>query len=293
MMTPNELDEMIEKDRNKVKEDRKVLIADQDELIAAEEARFKGVQQDEGTLAREDASSMPSEQQDSEMPSNGDDGSFTSDDESPNSSNGETDDETLRAKLNEFYESHNPDKLQNIDEIVRQYGREGTKSIDELQNSLSNLYDGETLDLSSAAGARFQSVSNSVSMKVDAEAAKTLTEFYKRYNPEKLKDVKRILRGFHGDMNALSSKLRAKYGVSLEDFSEEEKDDAVMLEEAEDFSNMDKESARKQLLKLYAQYDDDKLQFVDSIMDMYEGREGELVRDVREKFGVSSGSGGL
>lgn len=89
-----------------------------------------------------------------------------------------------------------------------------------------------------------------------------------------------IVTRYGGNVDALSEKLEAKYGAP---FSVPEPA-AVMLEEASAVEMLSPDEVKVKLLKVYAENEPAKLPFVDSMMEMYEGRESELLHRVQQKF---------
>jgi len=178
----------------------------------------------------------------------------------------------LSSSLQSYFEKHNPEKEKNIAEIVKRFGSDPQKLSDELQAKY-----GEALDFSGST-ARFSETAATVS------AGSTLTQalhsYFKKNNPAKEGNVDEIVQRFGADVPSLSKRLEAKYGAPLV----VPEPAPVMLEEAESVGMLSVDEVKTKLLRVYAKNEPAKLPFVDSIMEMYKGREMELLHSVERKF---------
>ena len=185
--------------------------------------------------------------------------------------------EDVAQRMRDIY-GKQPDDTHNVEEIITKY-QEQNLSPDDLERDLTEKY-GEP---ETSSVMRFESSKANLGSKAMMMKKKKLTSYYAKYNPERMNDVAKIIKGYRGDMERLSKKLKAKYGMSLEDFKNPE--DEILLEETEDImESLTPDEAREELLQTYAKYESDKLPFVDALVDMYAGREAELVKDVKKKF---------
>lgn len=180
----------------------------------------------------------------------------------------------LSSSLHSYFEKHNPEKESNIEEIVKRFGNNPEKLSDELKAKY-----GEALDYTSAGStARFSETSSKLSQR--STLTEALHSYFQANNPAKDGNVDEIVTRYGGNVDALSEKLEAKYGAP---FSVPEPA-AVMLEEASAVEMLSPDEVKVKLLKVYAENEPAKLPFVDSMMEMYEGRESELLHRVQQKF---------
>ena len=128
-----------------------------------------------------------------------------------------------------------------------------------------------------------------------------LARFYAVYAPEKLGNVADIVRGYAGAEDALHADLRAKYNDSCELKSvlrleahadDDEPVDGMAQRSA--LASMDRSvaSLAQRLAAFYEHYAPDKVPFADEIASSYAGREGELQRSLRDKYGDDCSLGG-
>ena len=308
----------------RVQDDEMKLIQDQRELIELERSRVgesdiggNGDEQESLQLGSGGDESMES-RGDESMESTNKEEAFSSDDGTPSSNevapNTNAGSNTMQVGLETFYSAIGKEK-DNIPVIAEKYQNDVEGLLTQLrvaypdkESEIESLQ--QTIDGASSSGIggssinpdedgnvngdtggdsttsdtseRFASTGVSVSTGVDVAMNNKLNAYYERYNPEKIKEVPKILKGYRGHLEKLSSKLKTKYGVSLEEFKD--LDESVMLEEDVSAEMVTADDARAQLLQLYAKNEPNKLPFVDSLLDMYEGREGELLRQARNKF---------
>lgn len=131
-----------------------------------------------------------------------------------------------RARLLNFYEKYNPDKIDEVDDVldryvgheeklfaalVRKYGPEpGDEEIDSDSDSDDDL-DPRTID------------------PLDYHAR--LTVFYQKYNPDKMNDVLTMLMKYQGHETKLFDALVKKYGPEPRDLLDEESSEEEQEEE--------------------------------------------------------------
>ena len=110
-----------------------------------------------------------------------------------------------RKKLVGIYEKHNPEKLSEVDNILRRFkGREAT-----LFEMLEKKY---TLEVA------FQTERNKVATERDRIyqlRRKKLVGIYEKHNPEKLPEVDNILGAYVGREAVLFERLEKKYALNV------------------------------------------------------------------------------
>ena len=179
------------------------------------------------------------------------------------------------------------EEAENLDAIIEKYGLTN-EGVETLKADLTKKYGaGHSLNIGGASSVfRFRSRRAKTEM---SSTKKLLRKYYAKINPSKLKDVDLIVSKVHGDIEHLSSLLKTKYGVALneidnvnehEDFSSA----SSMLEENVSMEVFSKDEVKNKLLQLYAVNEPSKLPYIDALMEMYEGREGELLHAAEKKY---------
>lgn len=208
-------------------------------------------------------SSSPSSEEEESAPSVASSTSYTED--------------SLREALKTFYGEKDPSKTEeDVDAIAKKY----IGNVDSLNTQLKEKYEA---GLSEPESYSFKRSNARILTSAEARTESRLKAFYKVHNPTKLGMVQEIVRRFGGDEDRLSATLRKKYGSGLKD-QKSESSDEVLIEETESLEMLSKDDAKIRLLKIYAQHEPEKLQHVDSLLNMYEGRETELVHMVEKKY---------
>lgn len=124
-----------------------------------------------------------------------------------------------RSRLHAFYSKYNPEKIDEIDTVLLKYkGKEDT-----LFQALIRKYGPED-----AQPVEVQSPVNAAT-DVDPMLKIRLTEFYEKYNPDKVSSVEETLIKYKGKEVGLFEALVKKYGP--EDGDEEEEDDEELVYE--------------------------------------------------------------
>ena len=216
-------------------------------------------------------------------------------------SEGGVDKEALKSALKSYYEGlteavdvpgdFSPKETEaNVDAIIAKYGLTN-EGIESLKADLSKKYGtGHTLNIGggeSPSMFRFRSKRAKTEM---SSTKKLLRKYYAKINPSKLKDVDLIVSKVHGDIEHLSSLLKTKYGVALNEIDnvdEQESSASSMLEENVSMEVFSKDEVKNKLLQLYAVNEPSKLPYIDALMEMYEGREGELLHAAKKKYTTS------
>jgi len=218
--------------------------------------------------------------------------------ENPDQESG-VDETALRGSLKTYYDSlteaedvegdfSSKEEDANMDSIIEKYGttKEG---VERLKADLMEKY-GNDHPFDFATSFRFKSQRRRRHSSKKAEASSTkklLRNYYAKINPDKLKDVDLIVSKVHGNIGHLSSLLKTKYGVGLDEIENvEEHNDSPpsMLEEKAEVEVFSKDEVKNKLLRLYADHEPSKLPYIDALMEMYEGREAELLHSAVTKY---------
>jgi hypothetical protein len=126
-----------------------------------------------------------------------------------------------------------------------------------------------------------------------------LARFYAVYAPEKLANIADILASFAGVEEELQAMLREKYGDSCHlggssrpEVADEVAEDGRVQQAAQVMMDRAVASLPQRLAEFYARYAPDKVPFADEIAASYAGREGQLQRSLRDKYGEDCSLGG-
>ena len=305
----------------KLKQDRLRIIADQHKLINAEETYENDLENELGephveSLDKEEKPSKSKEesapaegaeeeqqqqveeqqQQVEELPSKVEGEDVAPKDESVEESSGSVDQETLKSALKTYYEELTAaddvegefsakESIDNMDAIINKYGT-SNEGIEQLKTDLTSKYGGShSLNIGDSAPTfRFKSRRAKTEM---SSTKKLLHRYYEKINPSKLKDIDLIVSKVDGNIEHLSSLLKTKYGVALNEIdnvNEQEDSASSMLEEKVSMEVFSKDEVKNKLLQLYAVNEPSKLPYIDALMEMYDGREGELLHAAEKKY---------
>lgn len=113
-----------------------------------------------------------------------------------------------------------------------------------------------------------------------------LGSYYATHNPEKAGNIDAIVAKYGSKVSELSDRLQRTYGEPLELGDVDIDDTPVsLLEEKQAVAAVvSKGEARSRLLQLYAKHQPSKLPFVDTLLEIYDGREADLMHEVENKF---------
>lgn len=174
-----------------------------------------------------------------------------------------------RKKLVGIYEKHNPEKLSEVDSILRRFkGREAT-----LFEMLEKKY---TLEVA------FQTERNKVATERDRIyqlRRKKLVGVYEKHNPEKLSEVDNILRAYAGRESLLFERLEKKYMLNVAFATPANK----VAAERDRIHQL----RRKKLVGIYEKHNPEKLPEVDNILRAYAGREAVLFERLEQKYALN------
>eukprot|EP00936_MAST-01D_sp_MAST-1D-sp1_P001272 g1272.t1 len=174
-----------------------------------------------------------------------------------------------RKKLVGIYEKHNPEKLSEVDNILRRFkGREAT-----LFEMLEKKY---TLEVA------FQTERNKVATERDRIyqlRRKKLVGIYEKHNPEKLSEVDNILSAYAGRESLLFERLEKKYLLNVAF--------ATPANKAAAERDRIHQLRRKKLVGIYEKHNPEKLPEVDNILRAYVGREAVLFERLEKKYALN------
>ena len=171
-----------------------------------------------------------------------------------------------RKKLVGIYEKHNPDKLGEVDTILRRFkGREST-----LFEMLEKKY---VLDVAFATERNQRSAE---AERIYQLRRKKLVGIYEKHNPDKLGEVDTILERFKGRESTLFEMLEKKYVLDV----------AFATPANRVAAERDRihQLRRKKLVGIYEKHNPDKLKDVDALLKAYAGRESALFEKLEKKY---------
>jgi hypothetical protein len=171
-----------------------------------------------------------------------------------------------RKKLVGIYEKHNPEKLAEVDTILRRFkGREST-----LFEMLEKKY---VLDVAFATERNQRAAEQ---QRIYDLRRKKLVGIYETHNPEKLAEVDTILERYEGRESLLFELLEKKYTMDV----------AFATPANRVAAERDRihQLRRKKLVGIYEKHNPVKLKDVDELLKAYAGRESELFEKLEKKY---------
>eukprot|EP00759_Apiculatamorpha_spiralis_P023059 PhF_6_TR26974/c0_g3_i6/m.39359 len=91
-----------------------------------------------------------------------------------------------------------------------------------------------------------------------------LETFFRKYNPDKLASIPKIMEQYAGKEDEMFAALVAKYGPE---------------------PNVSREDPKTRLIRVFQKYNPEKLSTVDEILKKYAGKENELFEALVAKYG--------
>jgi len=211
-------------------------------------------------------------------------------------------DETYRASLLEFYREYKPEKVDEVDNILIKY-----------KGKIENLFtrvdaeenmSGEGLDTIISHDSPVLPECSPEQLEVFRTR---LTTFYRVHNPEKIKNVDKLLEKFRGKEVELFKRIEDAYGVqkpllpgvtssnptpaapaplqhpmkSNNQFQYQPTSSNLAAQAKDDFVTLQN---RNRLIEVFTEHKPEKLRDVDVIMDKYKGKMDELFRRIEEQY---------
>jgi len=163
-----------------------------------------------------------------------------------------------REWLTEFYNIHNPERLDKIEDILKQY---------------ESNYEGMILKLKQKYNlSELPEIPKPKEVITREQAREKVTGFYKKHNPERLDQVEKILDHYADNYQALFDKLAAKYASS------EEQDPASSQHQ------ITEEEARARLTDFYTKHNPERLHLIDAILKQYAGKYEAMFAKLEAKY---------
>ena len=119
---------------------------------------------------------------------------------------GLVDPKRFEAELNDLYSTYNPEKVKDIPKIMKTF--EGREDI--LLDELHKKYEVKDVHRRRLSVINRDKIDHAIDL--DAFAAE-LESIYQQYNPEKIKDIPKIMKTFEGREDVLLDELHNKYAV--------------------------------------------------------------------------------
>jgi len=191
-----------------------------------------------------------------------------------------------RTVLVDFYAKHNPEKVKDVDTILKKYEGREAKLFELIEKSynvsiagdnsshrqqLAKMKAGSNSHLA-GSNSHLASVPETEALKENPHRTK-LIEFYAQHNPKKLKDVDKILQKYHGKETKLFKLLEKAYNVSL-----------LSSGDNTNYNNNDRngqsagsktvsdDTYRASLVEFYKEYKPEKVGDVDNLLKKYKGK---------------------
>ena len=172
--------------------------------------------------------------------------------------------ETLKVQVTEFFQKHNPPKVAEVDKILAAYaGKEDT-----LMRDLHTSYNVPFPDAQPASSAPATTGSDNVALKTQ------VTEFFQKHNPAKIAEIDTILNAYAGKEDTLMRDLHTSYNVPLQTGS-------VVAGTTNPY--------HAKVVAFYQTHNPAKVAEVATILAKYQGREEELMAELRKQYNVDDG----
>ena len=201
---------------------------------------------------------------------------------------------SYRDRLVAFYQKYNPEKMNGVDATLEKFkGRE-----EEMFKALTTKYGPEP---TAASGDNNNNATSSTTPPATTglsappppppAASNTdyytrLSNFYKKYNPQKLAGVEATLEKFKGREEDMFKSLVAKYGAEpTTGGSTTTPTQSNLTPASQNNTNTAPSSFKDRLIAFYQKYNPDKMSGVDATLEKFKGREEEMFKALIAKYG--------